>query len=132
MRNTINFNDNWLFSKDNIQWENVTLPHTWNAVDGMNGKGEYYRGECFYAKEFATPPLYENTKVYLEILAASLSSKVLLNDVEIGIHERGFSSYTVDLTPHLSKSGVNHLVIRVDNSERSHIYPQMADFTFYG
>lgn len=132
MRNTINFNDNWLFSKDNIHWENVTLPHTWNAVDGMNGKGEYYRGGCFYAKEFAAPPLYENTKVYLEILAASLSSKVLLNDVEIGSHECGFSSYTVDLTPHLSESGVNHLVIRVDNSERSHIYPQMADFTFYG
>lgn len=132
MRNTINFNDNWLFSKDNMYFQPVTLPHTWNSVDGMNGKGEYYRGECFYVKEFVTPDLSENTTVYLEILAASLSSKVFLNDVEIGSHECGFSSFTVDLTPHLSKDAVNHLVISVDNSERSHIYPQMADFTFYG
>ena len=132
MRNTLCFNDNWLFSKDNYHWQSVTLPHTWNHLDGMNGKEEYYRGECFYAKEFVTPDLSENTAVYLEILAAALSSRVFINGVEASSHECGFSSFTVDLTPHLSKDGVNHLVIAVDNSERSHIYPQMADFTFYG
>ena len=46
MRKIIPFNDNWNFTKDNITWEPVTLPHTWNAVDGMDGKGKYHRGQC--------------------------------------------------------------------------------------
>ncbi len=137
MRKTIPFNHNWKFSKDKIHWQPVTLPHTWNAVDGMDGKGEYYRGECYYSIEFSAseynlPDPESDSYVFLEILAASLSSKVFINDNEVGSHECGFSSYVVDLSPHLRTDAPNRLLITVDNSERSHIYPQMADFTFYG
>lgn len=135
MRKTICFNHNWQFSKDKIHWQPVTLPHTWNAVDGMDGRGEYYRGECYYSMEFSAADLSEpgnDSCVFLEILAASLSSKVFINDTEAGSHECGYSSYVVDITPHLRTDALNRLLITVDNSERSHIYPQMADFTFYG
>ena len=63
MRKVIPFNENWSFRKEDTglpltlpaDWETVTLPHTWNAVDGQDGKGSYYRGACWYAKEFPTP-----------------------------------------------------------------------------
>lgn len=146
MRNVIPFNDNWYFTKENISgpqdfpgstqvsggWEKVTLPHTWNAVDGHDGKGEYYRGACWYAKEFDTPDLMEDGLVFVDVLAASQSGRVFVNNTEVGYHEGGYSSFALDITPALNPTGTNVIVICVDNTDRSHIYPQMADFTFYG
>ncbi len=150
MRKIIPFNDNWSFSKDRINWEQVTLPHTWNAVDGMDGRGEYYRGRCYYRKQLPTPMLQEGERVFLEILALSLCGTVYVNDTEVGSHEGGFSSFAVDITDALlpcesktdAASGqtaatpapppVNTITILADNSPHSNIYPQMADFTFYG
>lgn len=63
MRQTICFNDNWQFSKDRIHQETVNLPHTWNAIDGMDGKGEYDRGEYYYTKQFPTPTLRDGERV---------------------------------------------------------------------
>lgn len=133
MRKIISFNDNWSFSKDGRHWEPVTLPHTWNAVDGMDGRGEYYRGICRYRKEFLAPPLQEGAVVFLEVLACSLSGTVLINDEELACHEGGYSSFTVDITASLRPAPeMNTVTILADNSPRDDIYPQMADFTFYG
>ncbi|MDE6641521.1 MAG: glycoside hydrolase family 2 protein [Acetatifactor sp.] len=133
MREIISFNENWSFSRDGRNWEPVTLPHTWNAVDGMDGSGEYYRGVCRYQKDFPTPILRDGTRVFLEVLACSLSGIVLLNGEELACHEGGYSSFTVDITDALRPAReVNTLTILADNSPKSHIYPQLADFTFYG
>lgn len=133
MREIISFNDNWVFSKDGTHWELVTLPHTWNAIDGMDGKGEYYRGICQYQKEFCAPQAPAGTRYVLEVLACSLSGTVLLNGQELMSHEGGYSSFTVDLTDALRPAPeANTLTILADNSPRDDIYPQLADFTFYG
>ena len=137
MRQTISFNDNWQFSKDRVHGETVNLPHTWNAIDGMDGKGAYDRGEYFYTKQFPTPTLLDGERVILEVLAAGLSAKVSVNDREMGSHEGGYSSFTVDITEALFPKDFqyehsNTLTIAVNNTNRSNIYPQMADFTFYG
>ena len=63
MRNIININENWKFIREDAglpaaypaEWSTVNLPHTWNAVDGNDGNGSYYRGTCWYAKTFETP-----------------------------------------------------------------------------
>lgn len=140
MRNVINMNENWYFTRENAglpatlpeNWEKINLPHTWNAVDGHDGKGSYYRGACWYAREFDTPSMPEGSRVYVEVLAAALSGRVYVNGTELGYHEGGYSSFTLDATKALHKTGRNLLVICADNTDRSHIYPQMADFTFYG
>lgn len=136
MREVISFNDNWSFSKDGEHWEAVTLPHTWNGVDGMDGKGDYYRGVCQYKKEFPTPALREGMRVFVEILACSLSGTVLVNGREAGRHAGGYSSFTVDITEALlpadGAEALNTLTVLADNSPQSDVYPQMADFTFYG
>ncbi len=142
MRKIIPFNDNWSFTKDNINWEPVTLPHTWNSIDGMDGKGEYHRGQCCYINQLATPTLRKGERVFLEILALALSGKVCVNDKEAGSHEGGYSSFVLDITDFLHSSvdedgfalepSPNTISIYADNANHSHIYPQMADFTFYG
>ena len=51
MRQTTVLDKNWIFYKnpDSGEGGNVTLPHTWNAVDGQDGGNDYYRGTCKYA-----------------------------------------------------------------------------------
>lgn len=133
MREIISFNDNWRFSRDGSLWEAVTLPHTWNATDGMDGKGEYYRGICQYQKDFCAPGASAGTRYVLEVCACALSGTVLLNGRELAHHDGGYSSFTVDLTDTLLPTpNVNTLTILADNSPRDDLYPQLADFTFYG
>ena len=54
MSKTILLNQDWIFSKDGHD-ETVTLPHTWNAVDGQDGGNDYYRGTCHYTKSLTAP-----------------------------------------------------------------------------
>ena len=79
MRKIIDFNNDWYFSKDNSSGEIVTLPHTWNSIDGMDGKNGYARGTYYYTKTFSSPKLQPGEKVILEIPAAALSARVFLN-----------------------------------------------------
>lgn len=130
MREKINFNLSWQFSKDCQEWESVTLPHTWNAADGQDGGNDYYRGRCWYRKSFQKPALGRTEQLWLEIPAAGMTADVYLNDHRLVHHEGGYSIFRAELTPWLQKE--NELVIAVDNSENDRVYPQKADFTFYG
>ena len=49
----ITLNDNWTFFKgtaaaEGASGEKVTMPHTWNAIDGQDGGSDYFRGECTF------------------------------------------------------------------------------------
>ena len=138
MRQIINFNSKWAFSKNANNppsempqlWDFVNLPHTWNNIDGQDGNNDYYRGRCFYAKKFAKTVLPESEMYFLEINGANSSAEVYLNGEKITEHDGGYSTWRVDMTKYLLSD--NLLVIAVDNSPNDLVYPQMADFTFYG
>lgn len=128
MRKVCLFNDNYVFEKEGGR-EQVTLPHTWNAVDGQSAS-DYYRGVCSYTKFFSMPEISDDEQVYLEINGANSSSNVSLNGKVLARHDGGYSTYRVNLTEDLLE--INELRIEVDNSANDHVYPQKADFTFYG
>ncbi len=138
MRQIINFNAKWAFSKlaESVpteisnKWDFVNLPHCWNAIDGQDGDNDYYRGTGYYAKRFSKSDLPEADKYYLEICGANSSADVYLNGKSLAHHDGGYSTWRVDLTDSLEL--MNLLVIAVDNSANDRVYPQMADFTFYG
>ncbi len=141
MRNIMNLNRDWRFIKGDAglpkslpdNWQRIDLPHTWNAVDGQDGKGEYYRGQCWYAKSFETPkqPLGDG-RVFLEVLAAGQQASVYINGKELAYHEGGYSIFRVDITDACRQEGDNLLAIACSNADKSSVYPQAADFTFYG
>ncbi len=132
MRKTVNFNADWLFAKqaDLSDKISVTLPHTWNAEDGMDGGSDYYRAKCYYVKEFEKASLPEADKYYLEIRGANSSADVKMNNKILAHHDGGYSTWRVDITNHLREA--NTLCIEVDNAPNDTVYPQVADFTFYG
>ena len=136
MRQIINFNDNWHFWKDvsdvNIQdgGENVTLPHTWNAIDGQDGGNDYFRGSCVYKKVFNQGDLPKAQKYYLEINGANSSADVYINGKRLAHHDGGYSTWRVNITAYLRNENIISII--VDNSANEEVYPQVADFTFYG
>lgn len=141
MRNIINLNQGWRFIQEDrglpdslpMDWDKVDLPHSWNAVDGHDGNGNYDRGRYWYAKTFKMPgqPL-AGGRVFVEILAAGQQATVYVNGQEAVYHEGGYSIFRKDITDMCKKDEENLLVVACDNSYKDSVYPQSADFTFYG
>ena len=130
MRYITNFNSDWEFSlHSDDNWEKVTLPHTWNNLDGQDGGNDYYRGKCTYRKTIHKKDLPLGEEHYLEINGANLSSVVYLNGEKLKSHDGGYSTYRVRLKDLRDE---NILEVTVDNSPSDRVYPQTADFTFYG
>lgn len=128
MRTIVSFNEGWLFTKQGKD-EPVTLPHTWNAVDGQDGGDDYYRGACRYTKQFPKPALNPGEEAWLEFKGAAYTADVSVNGEALCHHEGGFSTFRIKL-PELKDE--NTVEVRVDNSSNDRVYPQKADFTFYG
>ncbi len=138
MRTVYHFNAKWAFTKqaDSVpaalpmNWNWVNLPHCWNAIDGQDGGNDYYRGTCYYAKSLDKMDLPQAERYYLEIQGANSSADAYLNGKHLAHHDGGYSTWRVDITDALQHD--NLFVITVDNSANEIVYPQVADFTFYG
>lgn len=142
MRKIINFNENWKFLKENPEkayemgstqreWAEISIPHTWNAIDGANGF-DFYRGACWYRKTFKLNSDIQNKRVFIEFQGANSVADVYLNEKHIGQHRGGYSTFRFDITEFLLEEKENILAVKVDNSNFDDVYPQVADFTFYG
>ncbi len=116
------------FAKWGEDFETVALPHTWNNLDGQDGGNDYWRGIGTY--EIALPNPTAGKRQYIEIQGANHVATVYCNGRELGTHKGGFSTFRYELTPAMKASG-NVLMVVVTNAV-SDIYPQTADFTFYG
>jgi beta-galactosidase len=142
MRKVININSNWRFVRQNEEqaiaytyndehWEEVSIPHTWNAIDGANGF-DFYKGACWYRKTFVLAPAYEGNKIYIEFNASNSITDVYVNGQHMGQHKGGYSTFRIDITSAVKFGAKNILSVKVDNTVVDDVYPQKADFTFYG
>ena len=137
MRTVFNLNRMWAFAKtaqipETVpnDWYFVNLPHSWNNLDGQDGGGDYYRGTCTYVKKLEKTELPEADRYYLEIRGANSSADAYLNGKHLAHHDGGYSTWRVEITGELQAE--NLFAITVDNAPNDRVYPQMADFTFYG
>ncbi|MBQ9195667.1 MAG: glycoside hydrolase family 2 protein [Clostridia bacterium] len=139
MRNILNLSQGWRFLKAALpletavenaqQGEEVSLPHTWNAIDGQDGGNDYHRGTCWYVRELTAEEL-AGEAVFLEINGAAMTADVYFNGKLLTHHEGGYSAFRVELTGRLAEKNI--LAISVSNEDNTAVYPQKADFTFYG
>ena len=140
MRNIININAGWKFIREDAglpaafpaDWADVNLPNTWNAVDGNDVNGSYYRGKCWYARTFEAPeqPL-AGGRVFVEFQGANSEATVYVNGQQVAHHIGGYSTFRADITE-VCTAGENLLVVSCSNEANDYSYPQNADFTFYG
>jgi len=138
MRTIMDLCTKWAFSKEAAgmpetmptNWVWVNLPHSWNDIDGQDGDNDFYRGTCWYAKTVEKGDLPTADRYYLEIQGANSSADVYVNGKHLAHHDGGYSTWRVDMTDHMEYS--NLIAIAVDNAPNKTVYPQSADFTFYG
>ncbi len=131
MRSVLPMMDNWRFTDLDGTKHTVCLPHTWNNLDGQDGGDDYRRGTGIYEKHFPSPAFDRKTQlVYLEFAGVNASATVTVNGHTFPTHHGGYSAFRYDITPYLQAE--NHLVVEADNSINDFVYPQKADFTFYG
>lgn len=139
MRTIVDFHENWRFLRedgdyagreaDTAAWEEVTLPHTWNREDGQMAV-QYYRGKCWYRKKFPCPALAPGQRAVLKFEAVEHIAEVYCNGSHVVTHEGGYAAFYADLTEFL-QPGENVLAVSADNAAPN-VYPQNADFTFFG
>ena len=137
-----NWNGSWLFTKDaafvseahtalnTADWEAINLPHTWNAIDGQDGGNDYYRGTCYYTKKLALADCQGAEQVYIEFEGANSSADVYVNGKLAVHHDGGYSTFRANITDLLTEE--SEILVAVDNAPNDRVYPQVADFTFYG
>ena len=135
MRNLININKDWLFVKNTTDislqdGEKINIPHSWNAIDGTDGGNDYFRGACLYKKTLIKSELPATDRYYLEFRGANSSCDVYVGGEKLAHHDGGYSTFRVDITAKIAEQ--TEIAVIVDNSPNEEVYPQMADFTFYG
>ncbi len=137
MRNILNINKAWAFSKQAksapaaypTDWTELDLPYTWNGKDGQDGGNDYYRGTCCFAKRLNAEDLPEGEVKYLQFDGVNSSCEVFWNGKSLKKHDGGYSTFRVKIDEIKAE---NLLSVAVDNSSNDRVYPQNADFTFYG
>ena len=138
MRTIVNINRKWAFSKEatavpaqiDTRWNFVNLPHSWNAIDGQDGEGDFWRGTAYYAHELNKEDLPAADRYYIEINGANSSADLYVGGEKLAVHHGGYSTWRVDITEKITEKTL--IVLAVDNAANQTVYPQVADFTFYG
>ncbi|MED5619125.1 glycoside hydrolase family 2 protein [Ideonella sp. BN130291] len=115
---------------DDSAWPQVTLPHTWNAVDGEAG-GAYYRGPGWYRLALVRPAAAGDRRSFLEFDGAALAADVWVNGRHAGRHDGGYARFRFDVTGWL-QAGRNVVAVRVDNGTLPTVAPLGGDFTVFG
>jgi beta-galactosidase len=133
-------NDKWSYWQDNTNdlakaksnnvWQEIQLPHTWNATDTIDTLSGYRRSASWYKRELTITDLNKVTSLYFE--GSNFSTQVYLNDQLAGRHDGGYIGFEIDITPYLA-AGKNELIVRVSNAYNPNLIPsQKADFFLYG
>ena len=137
MRIVTKINQSWAFSLDAKavpaeypkDWKVLDLPYTWNGEDGQDGGNDYYRGKGYFAKEFSASDFDANDVHYFQFDGVNSSAEIYFNGKKVAEHHGGYSTFRVKVEDIKEN---NLLVVVADNSANDRVYPQTADFTFYG
>lgn len=124
-RSIISLNEDWKFMKadsegaekeefDDTAWEDVMVPHCWNAEDGADGGGNYYRGTGWYRRRLLWDESWNGKKAYLEFEGVCLEADVYVNGNHVGNHKGGYTLFRYDITPYLKK-GENIIAVKANN-----------------
>ncbi len=142
----IDFNEGWKFIQEKTSptisaksWQDVGLPHTWNAFDAQNGGGKdkhsrdgYYRGPASYAKTFVAPEEWQGKRVFIRFEAVSSAAEVYLNGKLLGGHKGAFGAFAFEITDTVMIGQENDLRVQASNAWDKNIPPLAGDFPIFG
>lgn len=154
--------DNWVFLRQDIGniweavrpykagnpeefplWQEVTLPHCFNAQDAVDPDLNYYQGPGWYKTLLSIDNPHKDGRIILDFDGAGPKTEVYVYMTKVGSHVGGYDSWNVDITDAVNEflksdaasrfEGKVPLSIRCDNSRDAEMIPSdLSDFTIYG
>ncbi len=135
-------NSDWKFFKGNVQsfpdlssishWENISIPHDWNALDVLDDTPGYYRGVGIYKKNLRLNSIHKNKKHYLYFEGANQDAEIYLNGTKTGEHHGGYSAFCIDITSYILWDQDNQLIVKLSNAEDANWLPLSGDLNHFG
>ena len=129
--------DGWSFLKNDssahsTNWEQVTIPHTWNIEDVMDDVPGYYRGVGVYKRQLQIDNTLNGKQLFLFFEGVNQVAEIFVNGKKAGNHVGGYAAFSVDITPFIKPGNGNEIIVKVDNRYNADIPPLSADFSFFG
>jgi beta-galactosidase len=125
-------------------WENITLPHCFNATDAVDPDVNYYQGPGWYNSQIEIRNPYKNGRTLIHFEGAGQKTEVYIFTTKVGTHTGGYDEWSVDITDAVNKfldnktvaatfKGKVPLSVRCDNSRDLEMIPSsLSDFNVYG
>jgi len=127
-----NFCSDWEFVKndikidetksDKLNWQPVTLPHTWNNKDAQSG-GKYYAGIGCYRKKFFVDASQKGKLFFIRFEGVGAVADVYVNGILVGNHKGAYSAFCLEITPALQFGKENIILVKADNALRPDVIP---------
>jgi len=135
-RQMIPLNTGWQFYfaynfEQGIKKEQVTLPHTWNAKEVLQGIADYKRTSAIYENTLHVSQEWANKRLFLHFEGVNNVANVFINHKMIAEHRGGYTAFSVEITNDL-KPGDNLITVQVSNAYRLDVIPLHGDFNSYG
>ena len=112
-------------------WEEVTLPHCYNASDAVDPDVNYYQGASWYRTCIQVQNPYPDGRTFLEFEGCGQKTDVYIGQQKVATHIGGYDRWRVDITP--VGNGEQQIAVRCDNSRDVEVIPSdMSDFNLYG
>ena len=99
---------------DDGSWGNISLPHTWNNLDGQDGGNNYLRGIGWYRRSFHLGSI-SGKRIFLKFNAANIVTEVYINGSLAGRHTGGYAAFIFDITSLVLAGQDNVVAVRVSN-----------------
>ncbi len=140
------FNNGWEFKKGpfptdamqtaarwNADWEQVNVPHTWNADDMQKKTNNFYAGVAYYRKHYVFPESLEGKRLFLRFEGVGACAEVYVNGYLVGTHKGAYSAFVCEIGSQVKLGEENEIVVKADNAARPDVIPvNHALFGVYG
>jgi len=108
---------------DETGWQDVAVPHTWNAQDVLTDGPRYYQGIGWYRTNFILTRNEKFNRYFIRFEGVSLVADVFFNGNYLGTHKGGYSAFIVEITPYIRNGEVNYLSVKVNNATQLDVAP---------
>lgn len=135
-REVISLNSDWQFKKGpfstdaskvvaqwNGKWENVNIPHTWNAKDMQVKAASFYEGVGYYKKKQLFDSSLKGKRVFLYFEGVGTNTEVYLNGYLVGVHKGAYSAFSFEITRSVKYGEENEILVKADNTARPDVIP---------
>lgn len=134
-RTASDFSKGWTFRKGDMAvsqkeplaitgdgWENVDLPHTWNATD-MSRYKDFYQGKGVYRKVFPVSENLKGKRLFLRFEGVGAVAEVYVNGHLIATHKGAYGAFVGEMTGAVKYGADNVVVVKADNKSRPDVIP---------